>query len=319
MSSRPCVVCPIDFSDTSRAALSYAAAIADHFAGRLLAVAIEDPLLVAAAENAGLPDLRQHTEEELRRFVASAAPGAGDRAAKAEYAVAVGKPAAEILRLAQESGCELIVMSSQGRSGITKKFFGSTTERVLHATSIPVLVIPATAPHVTSVTDIARHVRAVVAPVDFTDASPRQGKVAAGAAASLGVPLLLAHVLEPIYVPPRVKLAIPGLDHDRRAAAQRKLLEQLESYQSDSPVETLLLSGDAAEEIAGVAEARRAGLIVMGLHSSERLGHRMGSVTYRVLCLTRSLVLALPPTTDTAPYAAANPAFAEGVRAQSRS
>ena len=33
----------------------------------------------------------------------------------------------------------------------------------------------------------------------------------------------------------------------------------------------------------------------MGLHSSPVLGPRMGSVTYRVLCLAHRLVLALPP------------------------
>jgi len=37
------------------------------------------------------------------------------------------------------------------------------------------------------------------------------------------------------------------------------------------------------------------GAIVMGLHSSPLTAARMGSVTYRVLCLTRKLVLALPP------------------------
>ena len=60
-------------------------------------------------------------------------------------------------------------------------------------------------------------------------------------------------------------------------------------------VETLIVSGDAAEEIVKVAETRNAGVIVMGLHASELFGPRMGSVTYRVLCQTRALVLALPP------------------------
>ena len=40
---------------------------------------------------------------------------------------------------------------------------------------------------------------------------------------------------------------------------------------------------------------RHAGLIVMGLHGSPLLGPRMGSVTYRVLCLAPGLVLAVPP------------------------
>ena len=310
MSSRPSIICPVDFSESSQTALCYAAAVADHFAARLLVVSVDDPLLAAAAETAGLQPLSRQTAEELERFAAATLSASTDRPATVQFVVAAGKPAAEILRLARESACDLIVMSSQGRSGITKRFFGSTTERILRETSIPVLVTPAAAPRVATVSDIARHVHMVVAPVDFTDASPHQVRAAAGIATGLGVPMLVAHVLEPMYVPPRVKLAIPGLDHDRRAAAEQTLFAQLETCEGPSSVESMVLTGDAAEEIAGVAEARRAGLIVMGLHSSERLGHRIGAVTYRVLCLTRSLVLALPPAADTASRGAADPASA---------
>src|SRR5207247_1358584 len=59
--------------------------------------------------------------------------------------------------------------------------------------------------------------------------------------------------------------------------------------------EMLIAYGEPAEEVAKVATDRNAGLIVMGLHSSPLLGPRMGSVTYRVLCLAHRLVLALPP------------------------
>jgi hypothetical protein len=53
--------------------------------------------------------------------------------------------------------------------------------------------------------------------------------------------------------------------------------------------------GDPAEEIAKVAKERHVGLIVIGLHGSPLAGPRMGSVTYRVLCLSQTPVLALPP------------------------
>ena len=59
--------------------------------------------------------------------------------------------------------------------------------------------------------------------------------------------------------------------------------------------EIIVLTGDPAEEIVKLAETREANLIVMGLHSSGALGPRMGSVTYRVLCLAHAPVLALPP------------------------
>ncbi len=55
------------------------------------------------------------------------------------------------------------------------------------------------------------------------------------------------------------------------------------------------MHGDPAEEIAKLARDRHAGLIVMGLHGSPLLGPRMGSVTYRVLCLAPGLLLAVPP------------------------
>ena len=58
-----------------------------------------------------------------------------------------------------------------------------------------------------------------------------------------------------------------------------------------------------------VARDRHAGLLVVGLHASPLLGSRMGSVTYRLLCLTHALVLAMPPAAIAASAAdvAANP------------
>ena len=312
---RPSIVCPVDFSEPSRAALNYAAAVAEHLGARLLVVAVEDPLLAATAEAAGLQPLAQQAEEELRHFVGSVVSSPASSRAIIEFAVTVGHPAPEIVRLAEQSGSALIVISSHGRSGLTKRFFGSTTERVLREATVPVLITPPGAPRVTTASDIGRHVQRIVAPIDLTDASPGQVRIAAGIATSLGVPLLLAHVLEPIYVPPRVRLAIPALDHDRRLAAEKKMVEQLAACDSQSPIETLVLTGDVAEEIAGLADTRHAGLIVMGLHSSGRLGRRMGSVTYRVLCLTRALVLALPPAAGTPPRAGAGAvASTSGVR-----
>ena len=60
-------------------------------------------------------------------------------AAALEYEVVVGKPAPEILRVARERSCDLIVISSHGLTGARKLFFGSTTERVLRETTRPVL------------------------------------------------------------------------------------------------------------------------------------------------------------------------------------
>jgi nucleotide-binding universal stress UspA family protein len=60
------------------------------------------------------------------------------------------------------------------------------------------------------------------------------------------------------------------------------------------PCDGLVSYGDPAEEISKVARDRNAGLTVIGLHATPMLGARMGSVTYRVLCLSSGLVLGIP-------------------------
>jgi hypothetical protein len=100
MTSIPTIVCPIDFSEGSRAALRYAAAIADHFGASLVALTVDDPLLAAAASHAGATTpLKHESELELRRFCGDALGEAAGAPKTLHFRVAIGKPAAEILRL----------------------------------------------------------------------------------------------------------------------------------------------------------------------------------------------------------------------------
>ncbi len=132
-------------------------------------------------------------------------------------------------------------------------------------------------------------------PVDLSAASAHQIEVARGIATALTVPLILVHVVEPLRSRFAARLHLAGIDGDRRAEAEDALQELLASASYPGQAEALVAYGDPAEEIAKVARDRQAGLVVMGLHGSPLLGPRMGSVTYRMLCLSSTLVLALPP------------------------
>jgi nucleotide-binding universal stress UspA family protein len=52
-------------------------------------------------------------------------------------------PASAIVETAKSSGCDLIVMGSHGRRGLSKLFLGSQTSEVLADGSVPVLVVHA--------------------------------------------------------------------------------------------------------------------------------------------------------------------------------
>jgi nucleotide-binding universal stress UspA family protein len=295
MSAPGIVLCPVDFSEHARGALRLASALAARRRWRVTIVAVNDPLLVQAAAYAGGTDsLARETESDLRAFVTETFQGGGP-VPDIALEVRTGKPAPEILAAARDADARLIVMSTQGLSGFRKAFFGATTERVLRETTAPVLVVPAHETGAVSVDDQLARVRRIVVPVDFTDATQAQVATAAAVATELHATLVLAHVIEPFAIPAAWRNRLRSVDSERRARANEALDELTRTISGAVRCETVRLYGDPAEEIAKLAKDRDAGLIVMGLHSSRMLGPRMGSVTYRVLCLVSVPVLALPP------------------------
>ena len=292
----PSVLCPVDFSENSRGALRYAASIAGDLGARLTLLAVNDRLLVEATELAAEADhLARDTVREVDRFCRQTSGCNLAAVGDVRLEVATGMPSAEILRISKERGADLIVMSSHGATGFRKMFFGSTTERVLRETTVPVLVTPAEDAG-TSRTDTAQTaLRRILVPVDLSAATAHQVAAAQRVAEHLRVPLLLLHVIEPVRSMVAAHPRLAKIDAELRDRAERELEALIAGMPPLGKPEALIAYGKPAEEIAKVATERDAGLIVLGLHSSPLLGPRMGSVTYRVLCLAHRLVLAIPP------------------------
>jgi nucleotide-binding universal stress UspA family protein len=289
------VICPVDFSDAALGALRYGAAAANYLQAELVVMTVTDPLLTEAAELSGsLDNLPDAVGKELRRFFDKTFDGLTPPQ-KVRYELTTGKPAVEILRVAKSLPAALIVMSTHGLTGVRKLFFGSTTERVLRETTVPVLLTPANDHGPTKPEDVKKAVKRILIPVDLSPATLDQVKASSKIAAALGVPVLLAHVVEPLRFAVSGLPHLPNLEVERRFRAERSLSELSGCVGTNVKTEALVAYGDPAEEIAKIARDRGAGLIVIGLHASSVLGPRMGSVTYRVLCLTSTLVVALPP------------------------
>jgi nucleotide-binding universal stress UspA family protein len=313
MTVRPTILCPIDFSDASAGALRYAAAIAEHFAAGLIVLTVEDPLLTEAVDlGTGIVWSPVEAKREMEQFARKTFGPESPVLPGLEFDVAVGKPAEEILRVARERSYELIVISTHGLTGIRKLFFGSTTERVLRETTRPVLVTPALDPGPMRLEDAKRLIRRILLPVDLSPASRHQVEVASGLADALAASLILVHVVEPLKSRLAAKLHLAGVEADRRAVAEDGLNALVATIPPRLHPEALVAYGDPAEELAKVARDRQVGLVVMGLHGSPLLGPRMGSVTYRMLCLSPALVLALPP----AGMATSEPSVSGGARAK---
>lgn len=81
---------------------------------------------------------QKEAARDLSRFVASADLGDVRQVARYESSAAPH----EILKVAKEEGADLIVMSTHGRSGLTKVLIGSVTEQVLKTSTVDVVAIP---------------------------------------------------------------------------------------------------------------------------------------------------------------------------------
>jgi nucleotide-binding universal stress UspA family protein len=290
------ILCAVDFSEHSRVALARAGAWARQFKARFTVVTVVEPLLVNAAAAAYDMDLvRDEVVPELRDFIEKGSVAGGAGIPPAEAIVLVGEPATEIVALARRQSADLIVVATHGLSGYRKMLLGSTTEKVLRQTTVPVLVAPSPEQTATTI-DLSRiAVGRVLAPVDFKDGSVRDVRAAAGIAKTLDVPLLLVHVVTPVQGVERLR---PHLDTHNRVQLERaraQIQQLISEVGSRIDIEALVAVGSPAEEIAQIAITRGAGLIVMGLRRQEHVfGPRPGSIAYRVLGLAPARVLALP-------------------------
>jgi nucleotide-binding universal stress UspA family protein len=57
----------------------------------------------------------------------------------------MGDPAGEVVRIAGDEGCEMIVMGTHGRTGLTRLLMGSVAEQIVRRAPCPVLIYRETA------------------------------------------------------------------------------------------------------------------------------------------------------------------------------
>ena len=139
------ILVPVDFSPNSLRALDFAVSLIDQD-GEIYLLHVIDADFVARLSQEGFSDLeaatarmRRKAEEQLQEILQSR-PDAGPRM---DSMVVVGKPFAEILRVAADLDFEMIVLGIHGRrNDLEELLFGSTAEKVLRAARIPVVCVP---------------------------------------------------------------------------------------------------------------------------------------------------------------------------------
>jgi nucleotide-binding universal stress UspA family protein len=260
------VLCAVDFSEPSAAALRFAARLSAGVQGSLHALHAHFWEAPAYFTESRLADLnrqfqlsKQEADRALERFITTACPHCD-----ASRVIVDARPVDGILKFADESKTDLIVLGTHGRSGFRRFLLGSVAERVLRETTIPIVTVRA--PLETPLGDLP--IGKILCPVNASPAAGNALVLAARLAASLGAELNVLHVVEPFghHSRPDICLWLP--EGERQACR----------------IQELVASGEAAEQILHLAAESSSDLLVLGAqHSPFADATVIGTTTIRVV------------------------------------
>jgi len=139
------ILVPTDGSDITSKAVQSAIALAKTLGAKLTAISVKEPFPYSAiSEMQPVPPQEFYDAQE--RIAAARVKGVAEAAAAAGVTCVASTvealhPWEAIVDHAKAQGCDLIVMASHGRRGVSALLLGSETQKVLTHCSVPVLVV----------------------------------------------------------------------------------------------------------------------------------------------------------------------------------
>lgn len=134
------ILVPIDFSDLSRKALHYAISFAQQFGAEIyllhvVEIIIPTPEVVVAESEYLNVKVREQAAKELSEWRKEIVR------VPVRSTIRDGSPFRQITEAADEINADLIVLGTQGRTGLSHLFIGSTAERVVRHAPCPVMIV----------------------------------------------------------------------------------------------------------------------------------------------------------------------------------
>ncbi len=124
------ILVPLDGSELAEQALRHAADMARAFSAQLHLVRIVPVAALQVVRGGTMSDLESEVAE-AREYLVGLEQRLTDDGIEVQHHVRQGDVAEEIMEQAREADCDVIVMSTHGRSGIARWVYGSIADRVL--------------------------------------------------------------------------------------------------------------------------------------------------------------------------------------------
>ncbi len=136
------ILVPVDFSEPAQRALDLALTLASKFESKVtLLHASWTPPSAYMAYGEGIYWPTAEMEQAAQRELDALASRAKAQHPRTESALIAGEPWQMILEAAKARGCDLIVMGTHGRRGLSRVFLGSVAEKVVRLSPVPVMTV----------------------------------------------------------------------------------------------------------------------------------------------------------------------------------
>lgn len=278
------ILLPTDFSSGAARARDYAVFLAQIYGAELRLLHVSQPYPTLTTDAVAEPYLLEPVRQQVSRVMDELSGRLREAGIQASGMQTIGIPSEEIIRTAREEGADIIVMGTQGRTGLDHVLVGSTAERVVKGAPCPVMTVRPSSNADSQQVPIT--VQRLLVPVDFSDSSVDVLEVALHVARRLGASVTLLHVVEWAWL--RLQFTVAELaESDRvRTEMESRLGQYADLLRAQGlRVETVMRGGGGPGDfIVETAEQQRSDLIIMGTHGRRGIRRALiGSVAEAVL------------------------------------
>jgi len=266
------ILCPVDFSPHSAAALRVAGRLAKAFAAEVLvlhAYRLEVPVYFTAAQIQALKAQLRRSAKAGRTFLRDFAAEHLPENIQRSVLLVDGDAVSAILHALRDSRPGLVVMATHGRTGLTRIRLGSVMESVLRQSPVPVLTVGPAVKLPTSLGPLRR----VLTPVDLQGSSQAAFQHAAELTEATGAELIALHVLEDS----------PSDDQTREKSRKELCAWVPSDVRERCSIREVVRRGHLAEQIVAEARASRADLVVIDVRPRRFLSSVLFSSTTEIV------------------------------------
>jgi nucleotide-binding universal stress UspA family protein len=263
------ILLPLDGSTLAECTVSYAAALAKAFDGRVtLLRVLEKPYQNGCSQPVDPLDWRM-CKVEAKSYLDRLVSQFQESGSEAESVLLDGDPAQHIVKLVTDRGLDLVVLSSHGQSGLSSWNHGSVIRKVIARVAASVMIVRA---YKETASEAGAPVyKRIMVPLDGSKRAECVLPAAVALARSCGGQLLLVHAVARPEMP-RLK---PPTQEDtdladrilqRNQEEMTKIFEQLQARLNVNTRVLVVAHDHVAAKLHELAKQEEADLVIMSAH-----------------------------------------------------